>query len=619
MSHPLRRPPALAAVLLMVLPLQASASKLDELLRELGVIKPSVSFTQTASATTEGGSAQIQLRLSEASRKQVTVNLSLGGTASSGSDYLSPGSQVVFASGETQKTLSVRTLDDSAVEGSETLTLTLASASNANLGEPKQHTLTIADNDVAPPTVAFSAASSAGSESEATRVDLVLSRASSKTVTVSYSRSGTAGSGDYGLNLASPVSFAPGETRRTLLLTPVDDSEAEPGESAVLTLTAATEATLGNVRSHTRSISDNDGGPVAGKWVMGYYVGYARDLYPLEVVDFSAMTHVAVGAVLPNSDGTLATHFYIDNTQGPQWAKSVVAKAHQQGTLAIAMIGGAGTYDGFVAAASDANRARFVQNLVALAAEYGFDGFDLDWEPIADKDKPNLKKLAEELRAAAPGKLITFPIGWINANFPQEADPWFGQHAYLFDQINVMSYDMASGFWGWDTWHSSAIYGETPRTPSSVDSTVRLWRQAGIPAEKLGVGIGFFGSCWRGVTEPYQSTSGANTGGLPINGNSDNAMSYTNIMTQYHSPSVARWHEAAKAPYLSSSTPLGPQKCNFVSYEDPQSIAEKALYVKQNGLGGAIVWQISEGYLPNAPEGQRDPLMKALKDHFLSP
>lgn len=483
-----------------------------------------------------------------------------------------------------------------------------AAALDAQAGKP-----------AAKPQLKFETSSSSVAEGGTQLVNVRLSAASSKTVSVSYTLSGTATSGtDYRVTPAS-LSFAAGETLKTLTIATIDDTAVEAAETVVLTLASATNATLGTPRQHSLSLSDNDAPGSTRPWVMGYYVGYARHLYPLDVVDFGAMTHVVVGRVIPNSDGTLTTHFDIDSVQGPAWAKSVVAKAHANGVKAIAMLGGAGEYNGFVGATADANRARFVQNLVALASEYGFDGFDLDWEPVQAKDQPYLKKLAEELRAAAPGKLITLPIGWLNNNFPQDADPWYGSNAGLFDRLNIMSYDMASGFWGWDTWHSSAVYGETARTPSSIDSSVRLWRQAGIPAAKLGIGIGFFGSCWRGVTQPYQSTSGVDTGGLPINGGSDNVMSYTNIMTQYHSSSVARWHDAAKAPYLSSSTALGPQKCNFVSYEDAQSIAEKALYVRQNGLGGAIVWQISEGYLPNAPEGSRDPLMKALKDNFLTP
>jgi chitinase len=54
-----------------------------------------------------------------------------------------------------------------------------------------------------------------------------------------------------------------------------------------------------------------------------------------------------------------------------------------------------------------------------------------------------------------------------------------------------------------------------------------------------------------------------------------------------------------------------------VTYEDTQSIADKGQYVHDQGLGGAIVWTINEGYRPSQPPGQQDPLMEALAQGFL--
>ena len=609
---------ASAAVLCLGMAPSAHAGLFDNLLEALKP-KPVVSFEAASSSVTEGGARSINLKLSRSSTREVALSYTRGGSAAA-ADYSATPATIQFAPGQTLKTISVTTVDDTQVEGAETLVLTLGTPGYGKLGTPAQHTLTIADNDVAPPTLRFSAATASGTEAQPSTVDVVLSAASMQAVSVSYATSGTATRpGDWQVAPSGTLTFAPGQTRKTLTITPVDDTQVESAETAILTLASPVNATLGSPAVHTRTILDNDAPPASGKWVTGYYVGYARDLYPVNVVDFSAMTHIVIGRVRPRADGTLVTDFDIDAVEGPRWAKQVVAAAHAAGTKAIVMLGGAGEYDGFVGAASNANRARFVANLVALANEYGFDGYDIDWEPIEVQDQPNVKKLAQDLRAAAPGKLLTIPIGWINNNFPEQAEPWYAEIAPLFDQINIMSYGMASGFWGWNTWHSSAIYGETGMTPTSIDSTVRHWLRVGVPAAKLGIGIGFYGSCWRGVTQPYQSTEGVDTGGLPINGNDDNDMSYTNIMTLYYNASAKRWHEAAKAPYLSSSTRLGPQRCNFISYEDPQSIAEKAVYVKQNGLGGTIVWTINQGYLPNAPAGQRDPLMQALKQGFRLP
>ncbi|WP_154654575.1 glycosyl hydrolase family 18 protein [Solimonas variicoloris] len=591
-----------------------------------------VQFTSGGAALAEGGTATLTVRLSRPALGSVTVPLTAGGDALAGRDYqASLPASLRFRPLETSQTIVVQTLDDADVEPAETLTLTLGTPSGARLGSPAQYRLQIDDNDVATlPTLAFASAAASGSEAQASQIEIVLSAPSAQAVTVELAVAGTASAGaDYTLAPAGTLRFEPGQTRRTLTITPVDDSAVESAETVVLTLRNAANATLGATSVHTRTILDNDAPPSAGKWVSGYYVGYARGLYPPEVVDYSALTHLMLGRITPRADGTLNKHFDIDDVEGPAWAHDVVTRAHAAGKKVIVMLGGDGAHDEFVAAASDANRARFVQNLVALAAEFGFDGFDLDWEPIVVDpgngidERVDFRKLAEALRAAAPDKLLTVPIGWINNNFAsEEADPFWGQVAPLFDQINIMSYGMASGFWNWESWHSSALYGETGMAPSSIASTVRAWREiGGIPAAKLGIGIGFYGSCWRYVTEPHQIAV-STPGGLPVNGADDNQMSYTNIMTLYYPQATPRRDLTAMVPYLTTGNPnsgVGPQQCTFMSYDDAWSIGEKAKFVKDNGLGGTIVWTINQGYLPNAPAGQRDPLMQALKDGFLAP
>jgi subtilisin family serine protease len=75
-----------------------------------------------------------------------------GGTATASSDYTTVSQNVSFAAGETSKTVSVPITDDTLVEGSETVSLVLSYPSaGATLGSPSTATLTITDNDTAPP------------------------------------------------------------------------------------------------------------------------------------------------------------------------------------------------------------------------------------------------------------------------------------------------------------------------------------------------------------------------------------------------------------------------------------------------------------------------------------
>lgn len=352
------------------------------------------------------------------------------------------------------------------------------------------------------------------------------------------------------------------------------------------------------------------------RWVMGYYVGYERSLLAPADVNFRAVTHLMVGRVRPLAGGAVTNDFDIDDDNGPAFAQASVNAAHAAGRKAILMVGGAGEIDGWRDAAAANHRAAFVANLLARADQYGFDGIDLDWEPLEDDDKPDFKALAAALRTARPRLLLTVPVGWFNPNYMQP-DPYWAEVAPLFDRIDVMTYDMAGaasqGWDGWRSWHNSALYNTdppTPSTPSAVDVSIRLgFLPAGVPASKLGIGTAFYGYCWQGVTAPHQDGGAISA--------SDGTMSYAKIATQYPVATTRQWDATARVPYLSSAAPIGPAGCNFVSYDDAQSVAEKGTYARQKNLGSVIVWTIGQGHVPSAPVGQRDPLLDALRTSYL--
>ena len=142
-------------------------------------------------------------------------------------------------------------------------------------------------------------------------------------------------------------------------------------------------------------------------WVMGYHVGYQSTLYPTANVDFAALSHVIIGPVTPNADGTVNVSFDITDVEGPIWATAVAAAAHSANRKALLMVGGAGSIDGWRGAASVANRSTFVTNLVELADNIGADGLDLDWEPLDPGDYANFTALARALRASNSSMLLT--------------------------------------------------------------------------------------------------------------------------------------------------------------------------------------------------------------------
>jgi hypothetical protein len=119
----------------------------------------------------------------------------------------------------------------------------------------------ISEQSAPPPTVAFSSATSSGSEATSpASLEVVLSAVSAQTVTVDYSvTGGTADGGGVDYTLAAgSLTFSPGETTKNISLTVNDDSLDEADETVIVTLSNPTNATLRENTSHTYTINDND-------------------------------------------------------------------------------------------------------------------------------------------------------------------------------------------------------------------------------------------------------------------------------------------------------------------------------------------------------------------------
>ncbi|MEI6126039.1 MAG: glycoside hydrolase family 18 protein [Pseudomonadota bacterium] len=413
-----------------------------------------------------------------------------------------------------------------------------------------------------------------------------------------------------------------------------------PDATTTYTLTAANA--MGSSTASATVTVENIAAPDV--WVMGYYVGYHSLQQPPASVDYRTMTHIMVGSALPQTNGTFDTQFYIGPTDGPAWARESVRLAHLAGIKAILMAGGAGddTITAFRRSGNAVTRAAFVTNLKAIVDDYGFDGVDIDWEPIQmgpfplPDDRSSLQAFSQDLRTAMPDKIMTIPVGWNNANINEMTDTYYGTISQYYDRVNMMSYGMNWCGNGWYSWHSSPLYGETTNTPSSINNTVQSLLAAGVPRGKIGIGMGFYGQAYENgtwqsgtfvhatsgpyVTMPYQVTDNA---AIRF---SDNDVSYSNIIRYYYEPAALSWDDTAKATYLSFSAPKEvpvpdwadpPVRTTYLPYEDERSIAAKGTYVKDEGLGGIIIWTISEGYLDWKTSGEQDPLMKAAKAAFL--
>ena len=392
---------------------------------------------------------------------------------------------------------------------------------------------------------------------------------------------------------------------------PVDSPEA--GRDASATRDGASDTSVNfDAAPDIPGDSATDSGAGSGLWSMGYYAGYDSTSYPVSAIEWAGMTHIAVAFYSPTATGAFDESLSQGSAaQGATLGHAIVTAAHAHGVKAVASLGGADSRAQFLAATASGVRDTFVGSFAKLATDYGYDGIDFDWESLETADEPVLVDVMQKVRQRAPGLLLTVPVGIINVNMPGDLSG-YAALAAAADQINIMSYGAAGAWQGWKSWHSSALYQQDSATPTSVDSSVKAYVGAGVPKAKLGIGIGFYGLCYTTpVTAPDQALNGSTVAA------SDGDISYANIMTSYYSAAAAKWDAFARVPYLSFAAATGPKGCGYISYDDDRSIGEKGAYLKAQGLGGVIMWEINEGYISTAPVGQRNPLLTSIGQHVL--
>ena len=185
---------------------------------------------------------------------------SVGGTATTGSDYTALSGTVTIPAGSTTATITIPVINDVIVEGSETVLITLTSVTSglATLSASVTATNTIADNDSA--TVGIANTTNAAEPATNGVMTLTQTAVSAANTVIAYSIGGTATSGSDYAALSGTVTIPAGSTTATIAINVIDNLVVEPSETVIVTLTSVTSglATLGAPLVATNTIADND-------------------------------------------------------------------------------------------------------------------------------------------------------------------------------------------------------------------------------------------------------------------------------------------------------------------------------------------------------------------------
>ena len=325
------------------------------------------------------------------------------------------------------------------------------------------------------------------------------------------------------------------------------------------------------------------------KHVICYYPWWADgEGYPASDIPFDTITALNWAFLVPESDGTVTL-----GNSDPDDIQAVANNSDGETDLLFSISGGWYPQEFSDAASTAQNRERFAETAVDHVLNFGFDGIDLDWEypdGTTDEDDPeNFELLVGEIRDELDARVGDDALLTMAASpNPTTADAAYRDGVFDdLDYVHVMNYDY-HGDWDEKTNFNAPLHSE-PDSPLGEDwnvaSHMEYWSGRPIADEDLVLGIPFYGR----VYEPVHSDD---NDGLYQEFGSAEAETYGTIVDDYLSDHRYDefWHDVAEVPWLYRSQGRG----EFISYDDPDSVANKMQFVLDNGFGGAFCWELSQ-------------------------
>ncbi|KAI8319770.1 endochitinase [Martensiomyces pterosporus] len=365
---------------------------------------------------------------------------------------------------------------------------------------------------------------------------------------------------------------------------------------------------------------------MAADVIFGYLPTWQTDM--AEKVDFSKYTHVAIAFAVPDENATIS----LDNSDST--LKEWIPKLSESNTKVLVSLGGWTGSKYFSPLMKDKDkRGKMIVQMVQWMKDYGFDGWDIDWEYPgrqgnichefdARADAPNFHQFLGGLREAlasefrGQSKLITLATRFQPFDGPNGPMSDVSEFARVVDYISPMLYDF-NGVWSETTGPNAPFdFAQGKGLQFSFKSSIQSWIDAGVPATKIIPGVPFYGrtvtaksdmskmhEMYQGLTKTIPKGDGddkeeadASCGGPKV---FSGVWKYANLRSEgvldspgsAAAPWVRRFDSATNTPWLFNT-----ETKDFISYDDTGSLTAKAEYAKNAGLAGIMVWSLTGDY-----------------------
>lgn len=290
-----------------------------------------------------------------------------------------------------------------------------------------------------------------------------------------------------------------------------------------------------------------------GKMIMAYVTAWTPD-----IPNPAVLTHInyAFGKVNDTFDGV--------EISNPERFRTIASLKKSYPELKVLLsVGGWGAGGFSEMADSESNRRKFIESCRRIISDYAIDGIDLDWEypgkdvagiSACERDSVNFTTLVGEMRSRLGKNVLLTIASAANARYVD-----LGALAQLLDFVNIMTYDMDNA-----PKHHSPLYRSGNAGELTCQESVARHLAAGVPAEKLVLGIPFYGR-----------------GGGEIKN-----MKFRDIKPT--ADYTLQFDSVACVPYMADR-----QGKLVLGYDDDRSVNIKCDFIEQNGLGGAMYWEYS--------------------------
>lgn len=346
--------------------------------------------------------------------------------------------------------------------------------------------------------------------------------------------------------------------------------------------------------------SSNTAVPSIGKYIVGYYGSWANySGYTANSIPASKLTHVNYAFAKINPDYTISLVNYSNDVNNISSLNSLKNKNNK---LKIILSIGGWDYSTYFssAAASPQSREVFAQSCLDTILNLGMDGVDIDWEyPVSggssgtihsSSDKQNFTALLQTIRnkfdsqSSKDGKKYYLTIAGALGSYLNKIEA--NKISSIVDYIFIMAYDI-HGSWDKYADFNAPLYNVTgspsDQYQTSVYTSVKEYLNAGVPNSKLVLGMPFYGNAY--------TVSSSNNNGLFNTFTSVKSLAYKSIVSSYLSNPLFSvfFDTATKVPYLFGNN-------TFISYDNEQSISEKAKLAKNFNLAGVGAWELSQDF-----------------------